>query len=129
MAKGTRAVPKWTKASEELTRSFGEQLDRLPAGVERRKMFGYLCGFVNGNMFAGIFKDGVVLRLPEDERRRMVDEHGAKPFVPMPGRAMKEYVETPPEILASGEAFAEWLARAHRFAASLPPKATKAAGK
>jgi len=126
MARKSRPVPKWSKAPEELTESFARQLDALPPDVERRKMFGYLCGFVNGNMFAGTFKDGVVLRLPPEARERIIAQHAARPFVPMPGRAMKEYVEVPPHIVAASDELAEWLAQAYRFAAALAPKEKKA---
>ena len=117
MSAKKRAMPQWTKAPDSLVIRFADAIERLPT-VEARKMFGYPAAFVNGNMFAGLFQSHMIVRLPEDDRRRS----GAPAFEPMLGRPMREYVVVPPDVLGSSTALDEWLRKAHGFAASLPPK-------
>ncbi len=47
-------MAKWEKSPQALVQLFDRVLPESP-NVERRKMFGYPCAFVNGNMFAGLF--------------------------------------------------------------------------
>jgi TfoX/Sxy family transcriptional regulator of competence genes len=120
---------KWRKAPEELVNAFLEALpdDRR---VERRKMFGYPCAFVNGNMFTGLHQENLIVRLAEEERQKLVDQQGAQIFEPMPGRPMKEYVSLPDDILGDVRELRAWMWRSLEYAAALPPKrAKKAASK
>jgi hypothetical protein len=57
----------WEKSPESLIEAFHEALpddDR----IERRKLFGFPCAFVNGNMFTGLHQRDMIVRLPEDAR-------------------------------------------------------------
>jgi TfoX/Sxy family transcriptional regulator of competence genes len=115
---------KWQKAPEELVGLF----DRvLPAGerIERRKMFGYPAAFANGQLFASLFQDDFIVRLPPEERLKLQNEHGARPFEPMPGRAMREYVVVPRALLADRPALDRLLACAVAFVTAMPPKTKK----
>src|ERR1051325_6031683 len=96
MAAGKRRMPEFTKPPAAMVELFGRTAHRLP-GVEPRRMFGYPAAFVNGNMFACLFQDRMMLRLSEKDRK----ESGFPPFEPSPGRAMREYVTLPPEVLGS----------------------------
>src|SRR6266481_1285947 len=74
-----------------------ERLARLAptvAGIEQRKMFGYPALFLNGNMLAGLFGYGVVLRLPQPERHALIAAGQAVPFVAMGGRVMREWASS-----------------------------------
>ncbi|HYM62290.1 MAG TPA: TfoX/Sxy family protein [Thermoanaerobaculia bacterium] len=113
-------MPKWKAAPPELTTRFAEMLEAIP-DAEPKKMFGYLAGFTGGNMFAGIFQDSIILRLPEAERLAL-QKIGGKPFEPMPGRPMREYVVAPATTVAATAELVRWLKKAHAYAASLPPK-------
>ncbi len=86
-------------------------------------MFGYPAAFFRGNMFAGLFQDSMFLRLSPEHRAALCAHRGARPFEPMAGRPMREYVVVPPAILASENQLREWLEKARAYAASLPPKA------
>lgn len=90
--------------------------------VTQRKVFGYPAGFVNGNMFMGLFEDEMILRLPEDLREKMLSVHGAKIFEPMPGRPMKEYVALPRSLRSDRKELAAWVSRALEHGESLKPK-------
>ena len=98
-------------------------------GGDPRQMFGYPCAFVDGQMFAGLFGDGLFLRLSEEDRRTLLALPGATPFSPMPGRASTRYVVLPPAMLEDEEAVKGWMSRALAFAKTLPKKAPKTKSK
>ena len=90
---------KMEKTPPEVAKLFDELLPADPR-VERRKMFGYPCAFINKNMFCGTFAKSIIARLPEEKRAQLIKK-GWKQFEPMPGRAMKEYLVIPDEVLKS----------------------------
>jgi TfoX/Sxy family transcriptional regulator of competence genes len=122
------AVParKWKPASTEWVKVYTEVATGLG---EPRKMFGYPCSFVNGNMFAGLFQTGLFLRLSEPDRVKFLKLPGAKQFEPLPGRPMREYVTAPAEMSHQPGLVAKWLSRAFTYGSSLHPKARKAGRK
>lgn len=104
-----------------------EAFDRaLPADtlVDRRKMFGFPCAFVNGNMFSGVHQGDIVVRLGPEKQRELMATPGAKAFVAM-GRTMREYTCVPESMLTDEVAMAAWVDEAFRFAAALPVKPPK----
>jgi TfoX/Sxy family transcriptional regulator of competence genes len=104
-----------------LVRAFDDAVQRL-RGVERRKMFGYPAIFVNGNMFAGLVRDKMVLRLGVSEVEKFLVLPGAAPFIAMGGRRMRQWAVVPTEMVASRRALAPWLAKALAHGRSLPKK-------
>lgn len=114
----------WEKASGELSDMLGQAAEPFPL-VEKRKMFGGLTLFVNGNMFAGVHGRKIVLRLGEIERAKAQAEACALPFEPMPGRVMKEYVVVPEPVWSNPEALEEWMSRSVEYVGALPPKEAK----
>lgn len=118
-------MPKFTPAPESVIRIFDQAMAELPQ-AERRKMFGYPCAFVRGQMLCGIFADRIMLRLSESDRAAFLKLPGAKTFEVMPGRPMREYVELPPEIMNSPQEFTGWLRRGLAYVETLPPKEKKA---
>jgi TfoX/Sxy family transcriptional regulator of competence genes len=125
--KSEKTTPKWRPVPPEMTRMFDDLLTDLPL-AERRQMFGCPCAFVGGQMFAGLHQENMMLRLAEADRAEFLGLDGARPFEPMDGRPMREYVTVPPALLASPEQLGRWLERAFQYAASLPPKEKRAAG-
>ncbi len=116
----------WKKSPPELIAAFARV---VPAGggAERRPMFGYPAAFVNGNMFAGLHEDRVVLRLDAAGIAEAKQE-GAADFEAM-GRRMSGWVAVTGPLTADEPALRRWVARAFRHTATLPPKARrKAAG-
>ncbi len=122
-----KATPKWGAAPPALKQRFAEIMADLPL-AERRQMFGCPCAFVGGQMFAGLFQEDMFLRLSEADRAEFMKLEGARPFEPMQGRRMREYVVVPPAFVHSAEQLGPWLERAFQYAAALPPKEKKAAG-
>src|SRR5688572_29322336 len=112
----------WQKSPESLIQTFHDALPDDPR-LERRKMFGYPCAFVGGNMFAGLYQDYVIVRPPPDERARLIESGETRVFEPTAGRPMREYVQVPPTVAADGAALRAWLAKGFAYASTLPPKA------
>ena len=89
--------------------------------VEVKPMFGNLAAFVNGNMFMGLFGADVGLRLPPEERERLLIIAGTGPFGPEE-RPMKEYVTIPGTWRGPADA-AEWVDISLAHIAAMPPRA------
>jgi TfoX/Sxy family transcriptional regulator of competence genes len=115
----------WEKSPQWLLDLFAASLPDDPR-IERRKMFGMPVGFVNGNLFAGVFQDQIFVRLAPQERAALEAEHGPLPFEPLPGRSSKTYMRLPDEMLEDEGDVAAMLARALRWTAMLPAKVKKA---
>ena len=126
--KKSKAMPKWQPAPDELVRLFESTLQSVPE-AQPRKVFGYPAAFINGQMFAGLHQDNMILRLSEQDRETFVRRKGARMFEPMPGRPMREYVVVPPVVLGSKPQLKAWLGKALAYARSLPPKSSKSKSK
>ena len=87
-------------------------------------MFGYPAAFRNGNMFAGLFQDSMILRLGEADRLAL-SKRGGRPFEPMPGRPMREYVVVPAKVVGDPAELQTLIEKSAAFAASLKPKPKK----
>jgi TfoX/Sxy family transcriptional regulator of competence genes len=111
----------WEKSPPELVAAFEALVTRRPELAVRR-MFGYPCGFVGGNMTTGLFADRWFVRLAERDRAELLAEVGAAPFEPMAGRPMREYVALPPATIEDAVALEAWVDRAVAYARTLPPK-------
>ena len=116
-------MPAFTKPTEKTVKAFHDATSGLP-GAEPRTMFGYPSVFLNGNMLACIFQDRIMVRMGESDRADAA-KIGGKPFEPSPGRAMREYVELPPKVVASAAELRSWVERGRAFVATLPKKAKK----
>lgn len=115
----------WPKSPQGLIDLFDACLPVAP-GLERRQMFGYPAAFVNGNMFAGLFRDVAFARLPPATRDALEAEFGARHFELMPGRPMRgAYLALPDEVVGDEQRFETLLAAACAFTAALPAKAKK----
>lgn len=118
-------MPKPSERVKELFRAVAPEDGR----VTLRPMFGQLAGFVNGNMFSGIFGEDIFVRLRESDRLALLKEKGAAVFAPMDGRPMKEYVVLPAAWLKDAGRVREWVVKAMEATAELPGKVGKPAAK
>lgn len=111
----------WEKSSADLVHLF-QQI--VPAGpnIHIKKMFGYPCAFVNGNLFAGLFQQSMIFRLSPADRAAFLDAPGATVFEPMPGHSLKSYVRLLDPFAAADEDLGNWMACALQFASKLPTK-------
>ena len=114
--------PKFTKSSPEIIERFGAAMDRLGApDVAQRKMFGYQCAWISGNMTTGLFGDEWWVRVAEPDRDQVL-ALGGHPFAPMPGKAMGRYVVLPDAVVANDSQLDAWLQKAVDFTRTVPPK-------
>ncbi len=115
-------------ASDEDRQRFRALIEPLAAQsdtVEVKPMFGQLGGFVNGNMFAGLFGSSIGVKLDDEDAAELADAGGG-PFGPA-DRPMSGWTTIP-----AGTDAASWAARAADYVGTFPPKpakATKAAKK
>jgi TfoX/Sxy family transcriptional regulator of competence genes len=115
----------WKPPSIELGQLLQEALKDFK--VTPKKMFGCPVYFVNGNMFAGVHQDSLMVRLSDQDREELLAQcDEAAIFEPMPGRKMREYVVLPESLSADRHTFINWLQRSYKYASSLPPKESKA---
>ena len=115
------AERKWRPSPPALVAAF-ERAARGMRAAEQRKMFGYPAVFVNGNMFAGLVRDTMILRLGETDRTKLLALPGARHFVAMGGRRMKEWMVVPSVVLKSPPRLKSWLGKALARSRALPPK-------
>ena len=90
--------------------------------VEIRKVFGDPAGFVNGNLCVGTFGSQLFVRLSEADVPKASRLAGARPFEPMAGRPMRQYIVLPDSILDSPMLISNWLERSIAYVTTLPAK-------
>ncbi len=106
----------WTKVSADLADAFDMALPKSPL-VERRRMFGCPCAFVNGQMFAAVHQERLMVRLAEEAPQR--------PCL-MTGRTMKDYAAFDGALDLDADEMRAWIARGFAYTQTLPPKTPKA---
>lgn len=109
------------KATDEDKARFRSLVTEGP-GVEVKPMFGQLGGFVNGNMFAGLFAPQIGVKLSADDAAELGGVPGVGPFGPAE-RPMGGYLALPAEM-PEDEARA-WVEKARAYVATFPPKVKK----
>ena len=107
------------------TKAFSEALIPDDPRVTSRPMFGNFAGFVNGNMFIGIFGSQVFVRLPDADRAELLQVEGTSIMEVMPGRTMNEYVVFPDGWRGELGKAQEWVAKSLAWASALPEKKGK----
>lgn len=103
---------KFQKADPALVAELDAALEAFP-GVDRRRMFGSPAAFVNGQLFAGVHEDKLLVRVPEAAAQH--------PFAPM-GHPTREYAALPGALDWPAGELQAWLRRAYEYARALPPK-------
>jgi TfoX/Sxy family transcriptional regulator of competence genes len=83
--------------------------------VRTRPMFGQMVAFVNGNMFMGLFGDGLFVRLSEADRA-LVRRQGGADFT------RKGYVTLPDGWVERPEHARGWIAAALEAGRALPAR-------
>jgi TfoX/Sxy family transcriptional regulator of competence genes len=112
------------RADENVEEFFKSVLPKDPR-VSLRKMFGNLAGFVNGNLFIGVYGSDLFFRLSDENRSELLKVKGSSLFEPMKGRPMKEYVVMPHAWMKQPETVQKWCLPALDWGSKLPPKKRK----
>ena len=95
----------------------------LPRGrsISERKMFGGLAFFLNGNMFCGVVKDHLMLRLGDDGAAVALQQPHVRPM-DFTGRPMKSMVYVDARGIDRDDALSRWIDAALRYSKTLPRK-------
>jgi len=111
--------------------AYNEELDgRIKNIVSRwkstndKKMFGGVCHLLNGNMFCGVHKDFLILRLGEKKSNDALKQPCARPF-DITGKPMKGWVMIANDGYQDDPDLKAWLEQAKSFAETLPQKVKK----
>lgn len=113
-------IPKPTDEDKSYFRSLVPEDPR----VEVKPMFGNLGGFVNDNMFMGLFGADVGVKLADSDHDRLRAEDGAGPFGPEE-RPMAGYTTLPASWRATPKKAKPWIAKALDHVGALPAKPKK----
>ena len=88
--------------------------------TDAKKMFGGVCHLLNGNMFCGVYKDSLILRLGIEESKRALELPYVRPF-DITGRPMKGWVMVSGEGFETDEELGAWLNKVKEWVERLPP--------
>ena len=89
--------------------------------TDSKKMFGGICHLLNGNMFCGVYKDFLILRLGEENAEKALMLSFVSPF-DITGRPMKGWVMVEEDGFNKEEELEAWLNQAKEFVDTLPAK-------
>jgi len=89
--------------------------------TDSKKMFGGICHLLDGNMFCGVYKDFLILRLGEDKAGEALQLPLVKPF-DITGKPMKGWVMVEEQGFACDKELKGWLEKAKAFAKTLGSK-------
>ena len=84
-------------------------------------MFGGVCHLIDGNMFCGVYKDFLILRLGAEKSEVALKSPHTRPF-DITGKSMTGWVMVEPEGIKTDGDLVDWLKKAEEFARTLPPK-------
>ncbi len=118
---------KMPKPSEGAKERFSGLVPDDP-NITLRPMFGNLAAFVNGNMFAGLFGEGLFVRLPDAEAEAVIKK-GGKWFEPVAGHRMGGYVMVAADWQHQPATVTPLIVRALTLTRAMPAKAKKPAAK
>ena len=90
-------------------------------GLTERKMFGGIAFMLNGNMFCGITRDDLMVRVGPDRFEEALASPGARPM-DFTGRPMKGMAFVGPEGYATDEQLRGWVEQTLDYARALPAK-------
>jgi TfoX/Sxy family transcriptional regulator of competence genes len=90
-------------------------------GLSERKMFGGIAFMLNGNMFCGITRDELMVRVGPQGFDEALATRGARPM-DMTGRPMKGMALVGPEGYGTEDQLRGWVHQTLEYARSLPAK-------
>ena len=94
--------------------------------VDYRPMFGCPTWFYNGNMFASVHGDRIMIRLSKNDQLEMMKQFDlVQPFVAVNGRTMKDYIMFPACLFSKTDELKPWFAKGFDHMTTLPLKEKK----
>ena len=89
--------------------------------TDAKKMFGGVCHLLNGNMFCGVYKDYLILRLGGEKAEAVLKSPFARPF-DITGKPMNGWVMLEEDGFNTTKQLKDWLEVAKAFVNTLPSK-------
>ncbi len=86
--------------------------------IERKKMFGSPCAFVNRQMFFGTFETSIVARIGPARVATMAGQPGMRVFTPSEGKVWSDYLQLDPA--ADPQVLTDLASESLSWAAALP---------
>lgn len=90
-------------------------------GTSDKKMFGGVCHLANGNMFCGVYKEFLILRIGPKKAEEALRLPYTRPF-DITGRPMQGWIMVASSGYKHDEDLKTWLDQAKRFVKTLPEK-------
>jgi TfoX/Sxy family transcriptional regulator of competence genes len=119
----------WVKIPKENHPLFHACLPQDPR-ISTVNMFGGVAAKVNGQMFAGLFGRGAIVKLSPPDQRTALALDGAAMFDPMGnGRVMHDTVLLPDSVMDESDELRKWLRKAFDYTSTLPAKTKRATAK
>ena len=113
--------------------SLAAESHALDGELTFKPMFGGVCGYVGGRVFASLSDIGLALKLPPEAQAELLSEDGAKRLQYEPDAPpSKQYIVVPPPMQADLAALAPWLGRSVEYVLAQPapkPRASKSKSK
>ena len=106
--------------NEEIEDRINKTISRWK-NTDAKKMFGGVCHLLNGNMFCGVYKDFLILRLGEEHANEALRQSFIRPF-DITGRPMRGWVMVAGEGFDDDKELKAWLDKAKAFVKTLPAK-------
>ena len=100
----------------------GATRDRFPdAALTCKHFFSGAALYVDGKICVSLTPVGLALKLPEDDRNVLIENHSAKPLRYFPkGPIKKDYVVLPKAVLNDIKALRNWVKASIEYVVSLP---------
>jgi TfoX/Sxy family transcriptional regulator of competence genes len=105
----------WKKSSPAAIQRFDEIV--AVGGAKRGLLFGCPIYILEGERYATLYQDQVVLRLPPADAAQLI-ARGGRAFEPIKGRKSKDRVVLPDSIAKNPRALRTWVRKAVAYARS-----------
>jgi TfoX/Sxy family transcriptional regulator of competence genes len=117
---------KMVRFSPDLFAYLEEKIEKYGIPKTKQKMFGHEVFFLNGYMFSGANVDGIFVHTGKEDRDKALEKEPAiRPFEPMEGMVMREYLLLTEPIYKDDKKLKKWLEKSSEYLTSLPPKKKK----
>lgn len=93
------------------------------ARIERKKMFGTPCAFIERQMFFGVFENSIIARIGPDRVDALIGKDAMQAFMPTADRPWEDYLQMPPTTEAN--TLKSLAAEALNWTLKLPSKGKK----
>jgi hypothetical protein len=108
-------------AYDEILADLLRTCTRHEKGVTEKKMFGGLAFMLNGNMWCGVTKEGIMFRVGPELYEKALKRKGAREM-DFTGRPLRGMIYVDPVTVKSDAALTKWVQLAGEFVRTLPSK-------